>query len=428
MDFKLAYGRTYLHVDIPEKNLRHVLQPREAPPIADVPGELARVLRAPTASPPLRDLAAGARTVAIVVDDVTRPTPTRVMLPPIIAELHAGGVRDEDVTIVFATGLHRRHTAAETEYLLGADIVARYRVVDHVARDESTLVYLGETSRGTPVSVNRLVAEADLRVLTGLIKPHVYAGYTGGGKAILPGVSGMQTIIADHGFRALSHPCSVAGVIAGNPMREDVEEAAGLIGATFIVNLIVDWRKRIVGVAAGDMIEAHRHGAALFDAFAKVPAPGQVDVAIAGCGHPIDIDFYQMLNSLGSCARIPISLVRDGGIVILAGESPEGIGHPEFVDIVRAGSSPQAVLDMIASPGYFRVDQWAAQMLCEILTRMDVIVVSANLAPEDLAAIHVAHAPTVEAALERAFARLGAALQIAVLPMAPYTIPVVDAG
>jgi nickel-dependent lactate racemase len=425
MDFKLPYGHGHLHVEIPEKNLKQVLRPNEAPEIADLSGDIERALKAPSGSPPLQEVAGKADTVAIVVDDITRPTPTRLMLPPIISELHAAGVSDEAITIVFATGLHRPHTQAEREHLLGENIVERYRVIDHTARDESSLVYLGDTSRGTPVSVNRVVAEADLRVLTGLIKPHGFAGYTGGGKAILPGVSGMRTIISDHGYEALDNPCSVLGVITGNPMREDVEEAAGMIGTTFILNLVVDWRKKAIGVAAGDMIEAHREGASILDSMAKVPAHGKVDVVIAGSGHPIDINLYQMLNSLIACTRLPVPLIRRGGIVIIAGEAPEGIGHQDFLDIMRSGSSPEEILDIIAQPGFFKVDQWAAQVLCEILKQIDVIVVSENLSPESLDQLYLEHAPTVESALARAFDRLGSDLELAMVPMAPYTIPVV---
>jgi nickel-dependent lactate racemase len=262
-------------------------------------------------------------------------------------------------------------------------------------------------------------------VLTGLIKPHGFAGYTGGGKAILPGVSGMRTIISDHGYEALDHPCSVLGVITGNPMREDLEEAAGMIGSTFILNLIVDWRKTAIGLVAGDMIEAHREGASILDSVAKVPAPGKADVVIAGSGYPLDINLYQMLGSLGACARLPVPLIRKGGIAIIAGEAPEGIGHPDLVEIMRSGSSPEEILDTIARPGFFKADQWTAQILCEILKRIDVIVVSENLSPESLAQLYLEHAPTVEAALARALDRLGSDLEIAMMPMAPYIIPVV---
>lgn len=421
---KIAYGKEVLHLDVPDKNLLDYVSLPDVPGVVDEAETITRAIQNPINMESLGKLAAPGRKIAIVVDDITRPTPTTKFLGPIVKELETAGVKDEDITIVFATGSHRPHTREEKQLLLGKAFAEKFRVVDHDASDKARMAFLGRTSRGTPVEVNKRVAHADLKILTGLIKPHSYAGYSGGGKSLLPGVCSMHTIIADHDYASTLHPNALVGHMQGNPIRDDIEEAALLVDNCFIVNGILNAKKEIVSVVAGDMIKAHRQGARLLDAWAKVPVKGPADIVIAGCSHPTSISYYQAVNAISHCTRLPKPIVRQGGIVIIAAPCPEGIGSDgPFYELVKEADCPASVLDKLQQPGFFVHDQWAAQSYCGDLMVADLIMVSKNIDRKIVADMLATHAPTVEKALETALGKLGPESSVVVLSDSPYIIP-----
>jgi nickel-dependent lactate racemase len=373
-------------------------------------------------------LARPGKKVAIVVDDNTRPTPTARMLPLILAELQQAGVRDEDITILFANGAHRQQTRDEQRRLVGAEVIARYRVCDHNSYDQSQLTYMGTTASGIPVHVNHFVAEADLRILTGLIKPHCQAGYSGGGKAILPGLSGIETIIADHNYEGVSHPKAIFGVIDGNPMRRTIEEAAHLVAPCFILNVILDRDKHIVDAVAGDMIKAHRSGVQKLDRLVRVPVPEVADIIIAGCSHPTSVNMYQAVNTATACTRLIHPIVKRGGVIIMAAPCPEGIGEGPFYQLVREAATAQDVIDRVAQPGFFMHDQWEAQLWATVLTYCQVYFVTDTIAPEQVREMKAVPYPSVADALQAALSEQGHDARILVIPDAPYTIPELVTG
>ncbi|BCV19951.1 transcriptional regulator [Moorella sp. Hama-1] len=419
----LYYGKARISVEVPTANLIGIIDPREAKIQEDEFTILRQALQNPIALPPLKELAQPGQKVAIVVDDNTRPTPTWKMLPLILAELETAGVQKEDITIVFANGSHRLQTREEQARLVGEEVMANYRVTDHNPHDKSTLTYLGQTSRGTPVHINHYVAEADLRILTGLIKPHCEAGYSGGGKAILPGVSSIETIISDHNYEANANPNAVFGVIDGNPIRSDIEDAAHLVEPCFILNVILDKEKRIVDAVAGEMIKAHRVGTQKLDRLVRVAVPEVADIVIAGCSYPTSVSLYQAANAALACTRLVHPIVKKGGIIILAAPCPEGVGGGPLYQLMSEAATPQEVVDKIAQPGFFLHDQWAAQLWATSLIHSDVYLVAEGITPEQARNMKAALYTSVEAALKAALTAKGRQGHILVLPDAPYTIP-----
>ncbi len=424
INLEIAYGKEVLHVGVPDENLVDYVCLPDVPGVANEEETITRAIKNPIGVESLEKLAAPGQKIAIIVDDITRPTPTHKFLGPIVKELETSGIRDEDVTVIFATGSHRPHTSEEKRLLLGSAFASRFRAIDHHAGDKELMVFLGRTPRGTPVEVNKHVAGADLKILTGLIKPHSYAGYSGGGKALLPGVCSMDTIIADHDYESTLHPNALVGHMQGNPIRDDIEEAALLVDNCFIVNGILNTKKEIVSVVAGDMIKAHREGARLLDSWAKVPVKGSADIVIAGCSHPTSISYYQAVNAISHCTRLPKPIVRQGGIVIVTAPCPDGMGsNGPFYELVKEADSPTAVLDKLQQPGFFVHDQWAAQSYCGDLMVADLIMVTDTIDRKTVEDMLATHAPTVEKALDMAFDRLGPKSRVVVISDSPYIIP-----
>jgi nickel-dependent lactate racemase len=399
-----------------------IVKPRDLRGFENQQSAIRAALKDPIESDRISKMTGTGEKVAIIIDDTTRPTPTRKILQPILNELHEAGTRDRDITIVVANGLHRKSRRKEKERMIGKDILSTIEVRDHDARRTQAMVELGATSRGTPVWINKNVVEADLRVLTGHIGPHSMAGYTGGGKAILPGTSGIGTITADHGFQATADPKSVLGQIRGNPIREDIEEAAKMVGPCFIANVVMNSKDEIVEVVAGDMIKAHRVGTRVVDRMAKVALPRKADVVIAACNYPKDISLYQATCGIAAAFRLPVPIVREDGVIILLAECREGVGSVFFHRIMKMGSTPEDILERISQPNSWMQDQWAAQIWCTILKRTEIVVVTDGITKKTLTEMNISHATSVDEAIGIALKKVGKNAEIAVLPEAPCVI------
>jgi nickel-dependent lactate racemase len=424
MNVHLAYGKETLSVEIPVQNLIGEYKPKKITGGAGEDLIIEKALENPIGSPKLADMVKAGDSAAIVVDDNTRPTPTAKIIPRILSILHDRGVEKKDITLVFANGSHRLNTREEQIKILGDEkYIREYRISDHDVHDTANLRHLGSTSRGTPVSINSYVADADIRILIGLIKPHAFAGYTGGGKSILPGVSSMETIIADHDYNATKHPRSILGVVDGNLIRSDIEEAAGLLSPCFIFNAILDDDKKIIGAVAGDMIKAHREGVKMLDEIVRVEIPEIADIVVAGCSHPTSVNLYQSVNAVINCTKIEKPIVKEGGIIILASPCPEKIGGGPFYSLVSEAPSLEKVLEKLADPKTFIHDQWAAQAWATALLYCDVFLVSSGISDGEAAGMKVRPFADVPAAVKDALARKGGDARITVLSDAPYVIP-----
>ncbi len=335
MQYRMPYGDEYLTLDLPGNGAGQVLESR---PLSHARAEeemVREALARPIGSPPLSRLVRKGEKVCIITGDMTRLwVRHHLLLPAVLDELNRGGVGDEDIYIVSATGHHRRQTAAEHRLLVGPDVYSRVPVYDHRARDKEALVYLGDTGLGTPVWLNKKVVEADRVVLTGGIVYHFLAGWGGGKKAVLPGVAGYETIMKNHGLafnrggRPGLNPAVRAGHMEGNPCSEDMSRGAGLLGPCFLVNCVVDDRQgRIARVFAGDYLEAHREGCRFVEKHFGAKIDKQVDLVIASCGgYPKDIDFYQSYKAIYNAA---IALQK-GGTLLLLSECREGMGNKAF--------------------------------------------------------------------------------------------------
>ncbi|MFQ5458713.1 MAG: nickel-dependent lactate racemase [Myxococcota bacterium] len=421
MRIELDYGRGKLPVEIPDAGRTEVI--RLAPePALDGPREaVARALEDPIGTPPLADIAAGRRNACVVISDRTRPIPYGDLLPPLLAVLESAGIPKKNVLILVATGLHRAATAEELQAMLGVEIVRAYPIVSHDGRDPEAHARLGRSARGTPIAIDRRYVDADLKILTGLIEPHLMAGYSGGRKAICPGLAAIEMMQIEHGPRMLGGNIG-NGILAGNPFHEDILDIARRAGADFILNCTVNREKQLTGVFAGDLEAAFMAGVrkVAADTVRSIDAP--VDVAVtSGGGFPLDATFYQSIKGMIGC----LNILRAGGTIILAARVSEGIGSPDFQRLLREAGNPERFMGRLFEPGFFVPDQWMVQHLCQVLRKAKAIVVSEGLPPGAPGPGWIGRARTVEEALRQAIDDRGEEATVAILPEGPYVLPTV---
>lgn len=426
--FTVPFGKGRLEFDLPRGFRGHVVESRTLPPIADVPAEVRRYLRNPVGSAPLRDLAGPGDRVCIVFTDITRASPDYLLVPPVLEELEAAGVRREDITLLCGVGMHRPSTHEEKIAKLGADVVRNYRVIDHEPQNPAALVDLGKTPSGIPLTVNKIAYEADLLIATGIVEPHQYAGYSGGRKTLAVGAAGEEMIAYSHGPAIVDHPGTRLGKIEGNPFHEAVTEAARRAGLRFIVNVVIDDNKQVVAVRAGAAEEAFMELVAIARSIFEVPIPQQYDVAVAGVGFPKDANLYQASRAASYLFFAPTQVVRDGGYIILPAECEEGpgegVGEQRFFETMRNAASPQQILDDARKYGYKPGEQ-RAFVMAKVLEKNKVIVVGSK--DSDM----IRQAKMIPAAtMDEAFAiiqqHLGPQGDVLIVPHALLTLPIVQ--
>jgi len=360
-------------------------------------------------------------TVAIVFSDVTRPTPNDRLLPPLLAEL--GHVPRERIVLINALGMHRPNTDKELRRMLGDGVVDGYRVVQHDAHDENGLVSLGRTRFGREILVSRVYAESTIKILTGFIEPHLFAGFSGGPKAVLPGVAGARLVLENHSTAMLDDPGATWGVTDGNPVWEEMLETALATAPTFLLNVTLNRERAITGVYAGDLRAAHRAGtvAVRQTAMAAVDAPFDV-VITTNSGYPLDMNLYQSVKGMSAAAQV----VRQGGSIIVAAECCEGIpDYGEYKNILHMADSPQAMLEVLRQPDFLVMDQWEAQLQAQIQLVADVYVKSGYLSDEEIRGALLEPCHQVEETLAGLLDRYGPDARVCVLPEGPQTIPYV---
>ncbi len=414
----LAYGDGRLAVQLPDGRTT-VIEPSAASPLTDERAAVIAALRDPTARPPLREVVRGARRVCIAFTDATRATPNDRLIPWVLEEIAPSVPRDR-VVLLNQLGSHRPAPREEFERLLTPGVVRDYCVVNHDAADDANLVQFGTTSDGTPALLSRHLAHADVRIVTGFIEPHLFAGFSGGPKGIMPGCAGVATIVANHGARNIGDPRASFGVTEGNPVWEEMRDIALRVGPSFLVNVALDDRRRITGVFAGDLLAAHRAGVEFVRASAmqRVEAPFDV-VVTTNSGAPLDLNLYQGVKGIAAGARV----LREGGLLILSCECREGVpAGSAFERLLRESAGPQDVLARLATPGFRRPEQWQAQILALVQQRARVLVHS-TIPDEDLRASHVEPCHDIGTAVRDELARLGPAARVGVLPLGPLTVP-----
>lgn len=411
MRVTLPFGRSELGIEIPDPNLMAVATPpSKILTAADEKAEIRGALANPIGSPRLRDLASGKSNVVIIVSDYTRPTPSGKLVPPILEELEEGGVPSEKVTVIFAAGTHRPTKPEEMRSILGEKTYSRVRTLSHDC-DAQDLVYVGITQlNGTPVWVNRVVAEADLRISVSSIEPHQSAGWSGGAKNILPGVSGRKTVMTHHAMS--NRPDVRIGVLEGNPFREDLEEATSLVGLDFIVGAILTEKKEISQIFAGHWIEAHRAAVHKADKMLSFYLQQPADIVLASVGGaPRDSNLWQAEGK--GLTRVAYA-VRDGGVIILVAECTEGVGHPELAKALLAGTADE-ILEHFGN-AEFTVFGNKAHRIASLSKKSDIYLVTTGLTADDLGQLPVRFFSSVETAIEAAFRKMGPTAQVVVVP------------
>jgi nickel-dependent lactate racemase len=398
------------------------------PPVEDVPAAIAQALGQPINSPPLWELAQAGDTACIVFTDITRASPDDLLVPALLAELEAAGVRDEDVTLLCGIGMHRSSTPEEKVTKLGQAVVERYQVIDNEPQNPQALVDLGKTDSGIPLSIHRVAFEADLLIGTGLVEPHQYAGYSGGRKTVAVGAAGEAMIAYTHGPQMIDHPGTRLGRIAGNPFHEAVSEAARRAGLKFILNVVLDDHKRVVTVKAGEPERTFQELVAAARKVYEVSVPQQYDVVIGGVGYPKDTNLYQASRAASYLFFAPTPVVKEGGFLIIAAPcqegAGEGVGEQRFYETIKEATDMPALLEELRRTGYPPGAQ-RAFVMAKVLEKAHVIVVGSEQ-PKVIRDCKMIPAASMDEALAIASRELGERLDVLVVPHAMLTLPIVS--
>ena len=417
MKVTMDYGRDGLDIEVP--NHAHVLQMSDAPALSDLDQKLEEALAHPIGALALRQLARGRSDACIVISDITRPVPNAKILPPMLRILEEEGIAREDITILVGTGLHRPNEGEELVQLVGEEIACSYRIVNHKARERDTLTYLGDTSGGAPIWIDTLYVESDLKIATSLIEPHLMAGYSGGRKAICPGLMGVDTMRILHGPKLLSHANAAEGIIEGNPFHRQALEVAQRAGVDFTLNVAMNERREVTGIFAGDLEKAHAEGVSFVQRQNGAMLSEPVDMVVtSSAGLPLDLTFYQAVKGL--TAALPI--IKEGGTVLIVARCDEGIGGPEFTDLLLNTTSVETFAQRLEDPDFFVIDQWQLQELCKVMRKANVMMFSEGIQDEDRERVLVEMVPSVEGAIARVLDERGTDARIAVIPKGPYVL------
>lgn len=367
----------------------------------------------------MAELARGRKDACVVICDITRPVPNQVLLRPILSTLEKSGIPRKKITILVATGLHRPNLGDELVEMVGPEIAESYRIENHHGQEQSEHTYLGESPRGVPIWIDTRYVEADLKITTGLIEPHFMAGFSGGRKLICPGLVALETVKVWHSPRFLEHANARSGVIEDNPVHEENTWIARRAGCDFIVNTVIDDRRRILSIVAGHMQEAFEEGVRFVRPLVTDTVPEPVDVVvISSAGYPLDTTFYQTVKGMVAA----LDIVKPGGTIILAAGMAHGIGSPEFQSLYEDNASPAAFMDRILNTDYFVTDQWQLEEQAKVLRKAKVKVVTDGLDAKTLERLFVEPAQSVEAAVAECLGEYGPDATIAVIPKGPYVI------
>lgn len=421
VDVWLPYGKTEVCLRVPARNFLGSIEPKEKLGVPDARAEIERALKEPIGSTRLSEIVKPEHKVAIVVDDATRPTPSHLMVPPLLNELNSAGVKDKNVHVIFGCGTHRAVIEEEAISLLGESMLKRVKVFSHDCK-ALDLVYVGSTAKyGTKVYLNRVFAEADVKILTGDVGFHYYAGYGGGRKSILPAVSGEETIKTNHAL--ILHPNAKTGVLDGNPVHEDMMEAAKLAKVNFILNVVINSKGEVVRAFAGDLEQAFYEGIKVVDEMYRIPVDRRADIVVVSPGgSPADLNLFQAYKGVDSALEV----VKRGCVIILVAECPEGHGNQIFYDWMIKFKDLKTVEREIKRN--FVLGGHKAYYLLKALQKAQIILVSAM---PDYYAVNVFKlktARTVNEALNEAFKTVGENAKVWAMPYGNFTLPEVKAS
>jgi len=418
MNVRIAYGKGWASLDLPSDKVS-TIEPSHCEGLPDERAALVAALENPVAAEPLRSRWRPGDSVCIVFTDITRATPNDRLIPWLLEYLHNLGVPRDRITLLNSTGTHRGNTPAEFEVMLTPGVAREYRVINHDCHATADMIQFGTTRDGTPALINRHLVNADLRIITGFIEPHFFAGFSGGPKGIMPGVAGLETVMSNHGARMIGNPNSVFGVLDENPIWCEMRDIALRIGPSFLLNVALNESREITGVFAGDLIKAHRAGCEFVRRTAMQKVDGLFDIVVtSNSGYPLDMNLYQGVKGMSAAARV----LKPGGLLILACECSEGVpaGSP-FDELLRGSTGADDILQKLAQPGFVRAEQWQAQIQ-GLISRRARVLLHSSLRDEDVRAAHLTPCADISAAVREELARLGDNGRVAVLPQGPLTV------
>jgi nickel-dependent lactate racemase len=412
-----SFGKGEIEVSVPDRYESQVLRSHTAQALSDATAELEKALDAPIGCESLAKLATGKKTAAISVCDITRPAPNQLSLPPLLRRLEAAGIPREGITILIATGLHRGATTDEIETIVGPEIAANYRVVNHDARTLAEHRSLGTTRRGTPVYIDERFIAADLHITLGFIEQHLMLGFSGGRKLVVPGLAAQQTIKVIHSPRFMREPLATEGSIAGNPLHEELLEIAGMARHDFILDVTLTLDRKISGVFAGDPVQAHAAGVAFLERTSletlEVPADA---VITSAAGYPLDLTFYQAVKGITAASHI----VKPGGRILVISQCAEGVGSAEFARRLAGLRDFETFLEEIQqSP--VEVDQWQLEKLALVGQKYDLFFFTPGVTRSQLGFLGAWAYTTLGEAVAATLDDLPDRARVALVPEGPYT-------
>lgn len=415
---KLAYGQEGLTINVPDQAV--ILEPAHLEGLADEHAAVLAAMRTPIGTKPLKELVKATDTVAIVIADITRPTPSHKLVPWIMQEL--SHVPKENFVIINGLGSHRANTEQELIQMLGEQIVREVKVVNHEAFDMNELEYVGTNTYGSKVYMNKTYLQADFKIVTGFIEPHLFAGFSGGPKGINPGIVGIETIQDFHNAELIGHPKSIWGVLDGNPVHESAKQNCLFAKPDFMLNVALNNKKEITAVWAGDVIEAHRVGCEFVKQHAMTPIAKPFDIVITtNSGYPLDQNMYQTVKGISAANQA----VRDGGAIICASECSDGLPeHGNYGSILKMRDTSEELLEMINSPGFRIFDQWQVQVQSMVQMRARLYLYS-MLSAQQVQDAKITPTTNIEQTIKDLLIEFGPEATIAVMPVGPLTIPYV---
>ncbi|MFX1478290.1 MAG: nickel-dependent lactate racemase [Promethearchaeota archaeon] len=420
---KFSYGKDGLEISLEPDWNTTILHPTVQKVLIDPIKEIKQAIRHPLEGESLNKIIKNRsekKQICIVVSDATRPVPSHIILQALMEELNECGIKDDQIVVIIATGLHRSSREEELTRILGKYLKKRLNVINHVASDKSSLKYLGVTKEKIPIFLNKYYYESDLKIITGYVEPHFFFGFAGGRKSIVPGIAGEETIQANHSAENISSPYSRFGIYKENPMHQNSMEITEMIGVDFAVNVCINEHHQIVKVAAGNYKSVHENlvNYQLDYIFKEIKEP--YDIVICGNGgYPLDLNLYQGVKSMA----IGEMAVKKGGTIISVNECSDGIGHEHFKQLICSGMNPRLLYNKILKGEIVVPDQWEIQILARILMNTEIVIVS-ELKENEIGNIGLKYAKTVEDGIKVALEKHGLNASILILPNGPQVLPI----
>ncbi|MGD0610890.1 MAG: nickel-dependent lactate racemase [Anaerolineales bacterium] len=419
MIIHLPYGKKNLVFDMPDSCHSVIIEPSFSPALGDPVNALKEALKKPIGSPSLHSIIQPTDRVGIIFNDITRPTPSSLILHTILQEL--SNIPHENISLFNALGTHRFNTKDELRQMLDDELVDNYRIIQNNAFDPAAQIHLGTTKRGHEIWLNRELLDCDVKILTGFIEPHFFAGFSGGGKAIMPGMAGLVTILGNHSAQMIADPNATWGITWGNPIWEEVREIALMVERIFLVNVTLNKNKEITGMFCGELGEAHSRGCEFVKKTTLVRVSEPFDMVITtNSGYPLDINLYQSVKGMSAASQI----VKQGGAIIIATECRDGIPeHGMYGNLLKAYKHPKDLLKNILSFEPACLDQWQVQIQAMLQLKADIYVYSDGLTDSQIRSTMLLPCRSIEATLAELLAKYGPQARICILPEGPQTIP-----